>query len=148
MPFCQERQSLKGQSQGNLKMAKQAFKLTQKGNMFLVRDLDGQVSGWEASAYSSQMTRNSDCYRNPTPPFAIATPTYKLSSHGRRQLWLSSTRVMQNFHWMPFRWSISYVQNIRLNILSQNEGSSYTKSAFFINSQALASVFTLITVHM
>lgn len=47
MPSCQERPSLKGQSQGNLKMAKQTFKLAQKGNMSLVQDLDGQVSGQE-----------------------------------------------------------------------------------------------------
>lgn len=37
--------------------------------MFLVRDLDGHVSGWEANAYSSWPTRNSDwnptlCYSN------------------------------------------------------------------------------------
>lgn len=37
---------------------------------------------------------------------------------------------------------VSYVQNIRINMFSQNEGSSYTKCTFFNNSQALASVFT------
>lgn len=49
---------------------------------------------------------------------------------------------------MPFRWSLSYVQNVRINMLAQNEGSSYTKCGFLINRQALASIFALIIVHM
>lgn len=79
-----------GPKPGQFKMAKQTSQLAQKGNMFLDQGLDGQVSGREANAHSSQLTRNSDCKRNPTPPFAIATPAHKLSSHGRRQVWLSS----------------------------------------------------------
>lgn len=77
---------------------------------------------------------------NATPPFAIATPTQKLSSHGRRQVWLSSPWVMQIVHWMPFRWSLSYVQNIRINMFAWSESSSYTKCGVLINRQALASI--------